>query len=78
MSETVFCNFETAAAHAEDDRAVEEKVRLEGRILVDSMRKRHCGHTARAVDNEGFLIEGTSRKMRGLKIGGGIEEISTR
>lgn len=39
MSETVFCSFETAAAHAEDDEAVEEKVRLEDRILVACRRK---------------------------------------
>lgn len=78
ISETELWIFDTAAAHADDERAVEEKVRLEDGKFVDSMRKRHCGHTARAAADEELRNEGTSRRMRGLKLEGGIKEIATR
>ena len=72
MSETVFWSLETAAAHAEDTAAVEENVRLEDRTPLASMRIKHRGHIEVGANGDCNANEGTSRRLRALRLKGGI------
>jgi hypothetical protein len=69
----VFWILDTAAAHAEDWAAVEEKFRLEGRMLFDWRRSWHRQQTELEGSELAIANDLTSRRRRGLSCDGGIE-----
>jgi hypothetical protein len=74
ISETVFCSFETAAAHAEDREAVEQKVRPGERIFRASIRERHREQMELARGIDDVVNECVSRRKRAFNLGGGIDQ----